>query len=151
MTKRTHSAVFTLLVFLSTAALSAKNNYWQQGEGNDRIQSLFFSFAAEKLNLTQVELERFIPVYKAYVHDLASMHSKYPPNTSLTAEQQIKLEQQKLALREKYIPQFRAALGAEKVNHLYSVERQFEEKLKQVRQERIQERNNSTLHPGAKR
>lgn len=138
--------IFTLLVFVSyVAAISAKNTQWQQSEGSDRIQSLFFSFVAEKLNLTQGELQRFIPIYKAYARDLKTIHSQYPPNRTLTADQQIRLEKEKLALREKYIPQFRYALGAEKVNHLYAVERQFEERLKQVRQERIQQ------HPGNKR
>ncbi len=122
----------------------------QSNTSADRVESLLFAYISEQLGLSPMEAEKFRPVYSSYRKELDAIHQQYPSATP-SAEQQVKLEQQKLDLKKKYIPQFRAALGTEKLNHLYDVERKFQEKLKEIREQRMQQRPNSPIRPGGHR
>ena len=115
-----------------------------QGAGNgDRIEALRIAYISEQLNLTPEEAQKFWPVYNAYKHDLKVVLQKYPAGTELSADQQLALEQQKLDLKVKYKPQFESALGTVKLNQLYNLEHKFQEKLKEIREQRMQQKGST--------
>ena len=108
----------------------------------DRIEALKVAYITEQLNLSPSEAQKFWPLYNSYKNDLQSIHKNYVIDKSkLTAEQQLDLEQKKLDLKRRYKPQFETALGTEKLNQLYNLERKFQEKLKEIREQRVQQRN----------
>jgi hypothetical protein len=114
------------------------------------VEALRIAYITEKLNLSPAEAQRFWPVYNSYRDELRGIQERFRTNGKpLTAEQQLDLEQQKIDLKRKFKPQFEAALGTEKLNQLYNIEREFIEKLKELREQRMQQRNgNSSLSPG---
>ena len=66
----------------------------------------------------------------------------------LSADEELELEQKIINLKKKYQPLFTQALGSEKVNQLYAIERKFKEKLREILEQRMQQRNNPALGPG---
>lgn len=104
----------------------------------DQIEALRIAFISQQLNLTPEEAQKFWPVYNAYRSESEALRMTYKDKES--ADQQLELEQKKLDLKRKYKPQFEAALGTAKLNQLYNLERKFQEKLKEVREQRQQQR-----------
>lgn len=141
-----------LLLMLTTGFYSfAANAPMQQNTQSpaDRIEALRIAFISQQLNLTPEEAERFWPVYNTYRKDLDAVRQQIKPvNGELTAEQQLDLEQKKLDLKKKYKPQFEQALGTTKLNALYNIEHKFQEKLKEIREQRMQQRSNIQGRPG---
>lgn len=140
-----------LTVFLSLAVMycSALDipGYQNNGYANgDRIEALRVAYITEQLKLTPAEAEHFWPVYNAYRNDLITLQRNFRANDGsvLTAEQQLDLEQRKLDLKKRYKPQFESALGVDKLNQLYNLEHKFQEKLKEIREQRMQQRNMSS-------
>jgi len=110
----------------------------------DRIEALRVAFITQQLNLTPQEAQNFWPVYNQYKGDLKTMRMNFKggANGEMTAEQQLDFEQKKLDLKKKYKSQFEGALGKDKVNQLYNLEHQFQERLKQLRDERREQKGN---------
>ncbi len=105
---------------------------------SDRIEALRIAFISERLNLTPAEAQNFWAVYNQYRADLESIHRNFKPGEGgqLTADQQIDLDQKKLDLKKQFKSQFEGALGKDKMNHLYNLEGEFRQKLKEVRDQR---------------
>lgn len=112
------------------------------GNRDERIESMKIAFISQQLNLTPQEGEKFWPVYNQYHSELKTLHQNFKADASgqLTADQQLDLEQKKLDLKKKYKTAFEDALGKEKVNQLYNLEQKFRDKLKELREERIKQR-----------
>ncbi|MDB5282722.1 MAG: hypothetical protein JWO06_1797, partial [Bacteroidota bacterium] len=106
----------------------------------EKVEALRIAYITQQLNLTPAEAQKFWPVYNVYKGDLETLRKNFGSN--LTAEQQLDMEQKKLDLKKKYKPQFEGALGTEKLNQLYNLERKFQEKLREIREQRMQQRGN---------
>jgi hypothetical protein len=115
-----------------------------QGNKEDRIEALRIAYISQQLNLTPPEAQKFWPVYNDYKENLKTLRQNFKPGAGgeLTAEQQLDFEQKKLDLKKKFKPQFEGALGKDKVNQLYNLEKQFHDKLQQMREERRQQKGN---------
>ena len=115
-----------------------------QGDRGEKIEALRIAFISQQLNLTPQEAQKFWPVYNQFHGDMKTLQQnfKMDAKVQLTAEQQLDMEQKKLDLKKKYKGQFEVALGKDKVNQLYNLERQFHEKLKELREQRQQQRGN---------
>jgi hypothetical protein len=116
--------------------------FQQNGQNQaDRIEALRIAFISQQLNLTPAEAQKFWPIYNAYKSDLDALRKNYSTaNGPLSADKQLEFEQKKLDLKKTYKPQFEAALGEKKLNELYNLERKFQEKLKEIRDQRMQQR-----------
>ncbi len=121
------------------------------GNGNkgDKIEALRIAFISQQLNLTPQEAQKFWPVYNQFRGDMKTLNQnfKFDGNNQLTAEQQLDFEQKKLDLKKKYKGQFEGALGRDKVNQLYNLEKQFHDKLKELRDQRQQLKGNGQGPP----
>lgn len=124
----------------------------EAGNGNkgDKIEALRIAFISQQLNLTPQEAQKFWPVYNQFRGDMKTLHQnfKLESNPQLTAEQQLDLEQKKLDLKKKYKGQFEGVLGKDKVNHLYNLEKEFQGKLKDIREQRQKQRGNTPAPNG---
>ena len=150
-TKIIKLAVTAVLTVGLLTAFAAKPAMLQGAGNGDRIEALRIAYITEQLNLTPTEAQKFWPVYNAYKSDLKAIQQKYPMGTQLTADQQLALEQQKLDLKVKYKPQFESALGTQKLNQLYNLEHKFQEKLKEIREQRMQQKSSLNNRPGGQR
>src|ERR1043165_1263592 len=121
-----------------------------QGNREDRIESLRIAYISQKLNLTPQEAQNFWPVYNQFRGDLKTLRQNFKggPGGELTAEQQLDFEQKKLDLKKKYKNQFEGALGKDKVNQLYNIERDFQQQLQKIREERRDQKGNMGPGPG---
>ncbi len=128
-----------LLMLLILAGLQAYPQQQNRQSAHDQIESLRIAFISQQLNLSPEEAQRFWPIYNAYRNESEALQKSYPGQ--LTADQQLELEQKKLDLKRKYKPQFETALGKEKLNQLYNLEHKFQEKLKEIREQRMQQRS----------
>lgn len=125
---------------LTTVSAIANEEYPMQGDGKgDRIEALRIAFISQRLNLTPEEAQKFWPVYNQYTTDMKKLRENFgvgPGKPQLTAEQSLDFEQKKLDLKKKYKTQFEAAIGKDKVNTLYSLEEEFRQQLRQLREAR---------------
>jgi len=141
--KAMHLAVIATMC-LFTTGLMAQPQGRPDGPPEDRsekIEALRIAFISQKLNLTPEEAQKFWPVYNAYIADIKALHKNFkmgPNSPQPTAEQMLDFEQKKLDLKKKYKAQFEAAIGQDKVNTLYHLEEEFRQKLKELRDQRMQ-------------
>ncbi len=121
-----------------------------QGDKGEKIEALRIAFITQQLSLTPTEAQKFWPIYNQFNADMKTLRQNFKVDTKgqLTAEQQLDLEQKKLDLKKKYKNQYEAAIGKDKVNQLYNLEKQFHDKLKEMRDQRQQ--NGNGQHGGGK-
>lgn len=131
-------SVIAVMLLSLTASAQPEQGQQTKPSKSDRIEALRIAFISERLNLTPAEAQNFWPVYNQYRTDLETIHRNCKPGESgqLTAEQQIDLDQKKLDLKKRFKPQFEGALGKDKMNHLYNLEGEFHQKLKELREQR---------------
>ena len=122
----------------------------QPGDKGGKIEALRIAFITQQLSLTPAEAQKFWPIYNQFNADMKTLRQnfKMDANSQLTAELQLDLEQKKLDLKKKYKNQYEAAIGKDKVNQLYNLEKQFRDKLKEMRDQRQQ--NGNGQHGGGK-
>lgn len=115
-----------------------------QGNKGEKIEALRIAFISQQLNLNPQEAQKFWPVYNQYHNDLKTLHQnfKMDANGQVDANRQLDFEQKKLDLKKKYKNEFDGALGKDKVNQLYNLEHKFQEKLKDLREQRQQMKGN---------
>ena len=140
MTTMLMAAIFSSNIF-AQAPQQPPQSPENKGE---KIEALKIAFISQQLNLTTQEAQKFWPVYNQFHGDMKTLQQNFKPdvNGQLTAEQQLDFEQKKLDLKKKYKSQFEGALGKDKVNQLYNLEKQFRDKLKELREQRQQQRGN---------
>lgn len=146
ITKMTsYLSVLLMLVLISTQMFAqGQPESNAQGNKGEKIEALRIAFISQQLNLNPQEAQKFWPVYNQYKNDLKMLHQnfKMDANGQMDANKQLDFEQKKLDLKKKYKNEFEGALGKEKVNQLYNLEHQFQEKLKDMREQRQQNRGN---------
>lgn len=109
--------ILLLLIMLGSFNLvSAQENPNQQGE---KVQALKIAFITQKLQLTSTEAEKFWPVYNQYENEIKSLRSNNQNGDVLENEEKL------LNIRKKYKPSFEKIIGPEKVNQLFSAEKEF--------------------------
>ena len=140
------TSVLAIAIFTLTSTVFGQGQPEQNNRSKeDRINQIKIAYFSQQLNLSPGEAEKFWPVYNQYQNDLKGLRQNFKPggpNNQLSAEQQLDFEQKHLDLKKRYKGQFEGALGREKVNRLYNVEREFREKLKGEREQRQQMKGN---------
>ena len=101
-------------------------------ETDEKIQALKVAFITQKLQLSPVEAQRFWPVYDQYQNEIRNLQLDYVNGSALENEEKL------LNIRKKYESYFQRALGPQKANRLYNVERDF----RSILIRRLQNQNN---------
>ncbi len=131
-----------LMATFFTTPIFAQGPPADGGDKGEKIEALRIAFITQELQLTPQEAQKFWPVYNQYRGDMKTLRGNFKPGqgTELNAEQQLDFEQKKLDLKKKYKGQFEGAVGKDKVNQLYNIENKFHQKLKELRDQRQQQR-----------
>ncbi len=148
--KNIMTVAILLAVIFAANAQAPQQPLREPGGKGEKIEALRIAFISQQLNLTPPEAQKFWPVYNQFNGDMKTLRQnfKMDANGQLTADQQLDFEQKKLDLKKKYKSQYEAAIGKDKVNQLYNLEKQFHDKLKEMRDQRQQ--NGNGQHGGGK-
>jgi len=131
--------VLTVL-FLSLSLLQAQpNKKGKKGKNREKIAAMRTAFITEKLELTEVEAEKFWPITNQYHVKRKAVNKAYKQDKkleSMTDEEadalindHIAKEQQLLDLKKDYIRQLKSVLPAKKIVKLKRVNKQFKKEL----------------------
>ncbi|MFN8299720.1 MAG: hypothetical protein U0T75_11485 [Chitinophagales bacterium] len=133
---------FSLMLLCVTGAMAQP----PQGGGNqnkgEKVEALLIAWLTQRLNLTPEEAQKFWPVFNSYRAELKTLRQtmKLEEGAEPSADQMLEFDQKKLDLKKKYKTQFEAAIGKAKVDILYRAEEEFKQKLKEMREQRQQNR-----------
>ena len=104
--------LLVLVIFGSLTGIKAQ-------ETDEKIQALKVAFITQKLQLSPDEAQRFWPVYDQYQNEIRNLQLDYVNGSALANEEKL------LNIRKRYEPSFQRALGPQKANRLFNVERDF--------------------------
>lgn len=117
---------------------------FEEGEGNEKIETLRIAFLSRKLNLTTEEAQKFWPVYNAFRQEQKTTNSslrhlqKGMKNglDAMSNEEVTKFTDEFVAVRrkeaeifEKYHKQLKQVLPIRKIAILYRAEKEFKQEL----------------------
>ena len=109
---------------------------------NERYFQAKVSELALRLEMTETQKTKFIPIYRRYSEEMrATIGVRQRPTKPLTDEERLELtkrkmqrQQQAQAIRIKYIDEFSTILSASQVSRFFEVESEIQRKLMERRQ-----------------
>lgn len=126
--------IFTLLLFLCfhNYFCSAQSNGYDSS-GNNRIEVVKMGYMTRELNLTPEEAQSFWPVYNNYVSEIKQARNQYP-------DDEVAFEKKVVEIKERYKGNFKQVLGGnnQRVNKVYTTDKQFNNALRSVLKNRQQ-------------
>lgn len=102
-----------------SGSFSLANAQGNRGGRTEKVDALKIAFLTQKLELTSAEAEKFWPVYNQYEDEIQSVRKENRNGDMLDGEQKL------LDTRKKYKGSFEKILGPQKLNTLYSAEKEF--------------------------
>jgi hypothetical protein len=107
------------------------------GDDGNRIEVIKMAYITRELNLTPQEAQNFWPVYNNYVNEIKQARSQYP-------DDEIAFEKKVVEIKERYQGDFKRVLGNDnqRVNKVYTTERQFNNTLRSELKNRQQKQQN---------
>lgn len=117
---------------------------FEEGEGNEKIETLRIAFLSRKLNLTSEEAQKFWPIYNAFRQEqkttntsLKNLHKGMKNGLDAMSDEEVtKFTDEFVAARrkeaevlEKYHKQLKQVLPIRKIAILYRAEREFKQEL----------------------
>ena len=124
---------FLLILMAISGSISFANAQNGNGQRLEKIQALKIAYITQKLKLTPAEAEKFWPVYNQYTDGIKTLRINNIDGDVLENEQKL------LDIRKKYKPEFENILGPQRVNDLFTAEKEFRniliKRLKEQRQQ----------------
>ena len=125
------------LLLMITVAASAQDVQ----KINERYFQAKVNELALRLEMTDSQKKRFIPIYRRYSEEMrATVGIKQRPTTPLSDEERLELtkrkmqcQQQAQAIRLRYLDEFHTVLSVNQVTHFFEVESEIQKKLMQRR------------------
>ncbi len=106
-------------------------SFAQDDEGGEKIHERMTEYLQKRLQLSKSEADRFGPVFLEYFHELKRTHQENKGD-------KLVLQQKIFYLRLRYREQFKGIMGEKRSNDVFKYERDFVNEVKQLRQERMQ-------------
>jgi len=131
---------------------SVVNSFGQSGDKrmDDKIEAKRIGHLTNELDLKPEEAKEFWPLYNALKSDLkankkkARQLIKNSTDADIVLREQMKIEEEQLAIRHRYVQKIKALIGAERTLSFLKAERGFNaQMLKGLRGKRAQKRKNS--------
>ncbi|NTS39878.1 hypothetical protein HRG84_03095 [Flavisolibacter sp. BT320] len=104
----------------------------EEGPGADRLKEKMVEYIQTKLGLNKTEAERFQPLFMDYLRQLRATKQEYK-------DDRLVLQQKIIEVRLKFRDQVKPIVGEKRSNEVFTHEREFVEKVQDVRKERLQE------------
>ncbi len=116
--------------FILTAATSFGQDDPDQGS---KIRERMTEYIQKRLSLSKPEAEKFGPVFLGYFNELRKTNQEYKGD-------RLVLQQKIVELKLNYRNQFKTIVGDKKSNDVFLYEREFVNEIKELRNERSQNR-----------
>jgi hypothetical protein len=128
---------YTLLLFLFFHSYFCSAQSLGGGD-NDRVEVIKMAYMTRELNLTTQEAQSFWPVYNNYVNEIKEARIQYPDN-------EVAFEKKVVEIKERYQENFKKILGndSQRVNKVYTTDKQFNNALRNELKNRQQNRAQS--------
>lgn len=115
---------------------------------NERYFQAKVSELALRLEMTDSQKSKFIPIYRRYIEEMrATVGVKQRPTKALTDKERLELtkrkmqrQQQAQAIRLRYVDEFTTVLSASQVSRFFEVESEIQKKLMLRRQQNNRQR-----------
>jgi hypothetical protein len=120
--------ILSFLIFTATTSI-AQND---EGQGS-KIRERMTEYIQKRLSLSKSEAEKFGPVFLDYFNQLRKTNQEYKGD-------RLVLQQKIVELRLNYRNQFKTIVGERKSNDVFVYERDFINEIKEIRNERSQNR-----------
>lgn len=120
---------YTLIFFFAVNAASAQD----ETPGAARLKEKMVEYIQDKLGLNKSEAERFQPLFMDYLRQLRTTKQEYK-NDRLVLQQKI------IEARLRFREQVKPVIGEKRSNDVFTYEREFVEKVQDIKNERLQDR-----------
>jgi hypothetical protein len=120
--------ILGFLIFTTTSSIAQDD----EGQGS-KIRERMTEYIQKRLSLSKAEAERFGPVFLDYFNQLRKTNQEYKGD-------RLVLQQKIVELRLNYRNQFKTIVGERKSNDVFVYERDFINEIKEIRNERSQNR-----------
>jgi Spy/CpxP family protein refolding chaperone len=127
-----------LILMVGFLMLTTQTTFAQPGHIKDRIQKARKEYVIKRLDLTQEQQKKFVPLYEDYTskqHEIQKQIRFLRLETGSLAlsdaemnadiDKMIELKQKELDLEKEYIGKFRQILNVKQVVEMYKAERDF--------------------------
>jgi len=122
--------IFYILSFLSVLSISSLA---QDADGAGKLREKMTEYIQQKLGLSKSEADRFTPVFLDYFKELRKTNQDFKGD-------RLVLQQKIVELRLKYRDQFKPIIGEKRSNDVFTYEREFIKEVKELREDRLQNR-----------
>lgn len=122
-----------ILFILSILLLTSTIIFAQNDDGDDRIRDKMREFIQLRMRLTRGEADRFTPVFVRYFNEWRNTLKENRTDRLI-------LQQKVVELRLRYRGEFKEIIGDRRSNEVFEHQERFIKELKNLRQERIQNR-----------
>jgi len=122
--------IFYILSFLSLLSISSLA---QDADGAGKLREKMTEYIQQKLGLSKNEADRFSPVFLDYFKELRKTNQDFKGD-------RLVLQQKIVELRLKYRDQFKPIIGEKRSNDVFTYEREFIKEVKELREDRLQNR-----------
>lgn len=121
--------IFYTLIFCFTLQTSLAQD---DGPGAARLKEKMVEYIQTKLGLNKTEAERFQPIFMDYLRQLRDVKQEHK-------DDKLVLQQKIIEVRLKFRDQIKPVVGEKRSNEVFTHEREFVEKVQDVRKERLLE------------
>jgi hypothetical protein len=121
-----------ILLILSFFTVISFSSYAQDNDGG-RLQDKMTEYIQQKLGLSKTEADKFSPVFLDYFRDLRKTNQDFKGD-------RLVLQQKIVELRLRYRDQFKPIIGDKRSNDVFTYERDFIKGVKELQQDRLQNR-----------
>ena len=123
--------IYILIFFLAFQTSFAQDDK----PGADRLKEKMVEYIQDKLGLNKTEAERFQPMFMDYLKQLKDTKEEYKGD-------RLKLQQKVVETRLHFRDQVKPVIGEKRSNDVFTYEKEFVQKVQDVRNERMQEHGN---------
>jgi hypothetical protein len=120
--------LFILTLFLLTASVSMA-----QDDDDEKIRDKMREYIQQRMGLNRNEAERFTPVFLRYFRE-------WRTTLKDNRRDRLILQQKVVELRLRYRTEFKEIVGERRSNEVYEHQEKFIRELKNIRQERMRDR-----------
>ena len=128
--------IVVLFSFMGNSGFAQQNN----DDAGSKIREKMTEYLQKRLRLSKTEADKFSPTFLKYFMEARNAQRSFQ-NDPLIRQQKI------IELRLHYRDEFRDIMGEKRSNDVFTFEREFVEKVKEIRNERLQSRPDQNLRP----
>ena len=121
--------LYTVIFFFALHTASAQDDK----PGATRLKEKMVEYIQDKLGLNKSEAERFQPLFMDYLRQLRDTKQEYK-------DDRLVLQQKIIEARLRFREQVKPVIGEKRSNDVFTYEREFVEKVQDIKNERLQER-----------